>query len=153
VYVRIEVDDLSRPAVHALLEEHLADMYATSPLESVHALDLTALTSPSITMWTLWDGDDLLGCVALKEHSPLDAEVKSMRTATAARGRGVATQLLAHLLQEARRRGYKRVSLETGPQDFFASARRLYFRHGFVPCGPFADYRLDEYSVFLTLAL
>ena len=151
--MRIEVDDLSRTEVHALLEEHLADMYATSPPESVHALDLTKLMDPTITMWTLWDGDILLGCVALKEHSPLEGEVKSMRTASAARGQGVATRLLDHLLDEARRRGYERVSLETGPQDFFAPALRLYLRHGFVHCGPFAGYSLDEHSVYLTLAL
>ena len=151
--MHIEVDDLSRPEIHALLEEHLADMYATSPPESVHALDVRALVDPTITVWTLWDGDDLLGCVALKEHSPVDGEVKSMRTTAAARGRGVATLLLRHLLDEARRRGYERVSLETGSQDFFAAARRLYLRHGFVACGPFADYRVDPHSVYLTLAL
>ena len=151
--MRIGVDDLSRPAIHALLEEHLADMYATSPEDSVHALDVTALLVPTITVWTLWDGDDLLGCVALKEHTPGDGEVKSMRTAATARGQGVATRLLVHLLDEARRRGYARVSIETGPQDFFAAARRLYLRHGFVPCGPFANYRLDPHSLYLTLAL
>ena len=151
--MRIEADDLSRPQVHALLEEHLADMYATSPPESVHALDLTKLMHSTVTMWTLWEGDALLGCVALKEHSPIEGEVKSMRTASVARGQGVATRLLEHLLDEAGRRGYERVSLETGSQDFFAPARRLYLRHGFVDCDPFADYTLDENSVYLTLAL
>ena len=151
--MRIEVDDLSSPAVSALLTEHLAEMYATSPPESVHALDLAALLDPTITMWTLWEGADLLGCVALKEHSPLDGEVKSMRTAAAARGRGVATRLLMHLIHEARRRGYERVSLETGSQGFFDPARRLYLRHGFAVCAPFAAYRLDEHSVYMALAL
>ena len=151
--MRIGVDDLSRAEVCALLEKHLADMYATSPPESVHALDLPALVDSRVTMWTLWDGGDLLGCVAMKELSPVHGEVKSMRTAAAVRGRRVATRLLVHLLGEAHRRGYERVSLETGTQDFFAPARRLYLRHGFVPCEPFADYRLDPHSLYLTLAL
>lgn len=151
--MQIEVDDLSRDTVHALIAEHLVDMYATSPLESVHALDLTDLTEPAMTVWTLWDDGTVVGCAALKKLTADEGEIKSMRTSAAARGRGVATRLLEHVLQEARRRGYVRVSLETGPQDFFAPARRLYARHGFVDCPPFGDYALDPYSVYLTLAL
>ena len=150
--MRIEIDDLSGPAVRTLLAEHLADMYATSPAESVHALDLTALTHPAITVWTIWDGEDLLGCAALKELSPVAGEVKSMRTASAARGRGAGTRLLRHVMDEAGRRGYQRLSLETGTQDFFAPARRLYERHGFVGCPPFADYTDDPNSAYFTLA-
>lgn len=151
--MRIDVDDLSRDAVRALLAEHLADMHATSPPESVHALDLTALLDPAVTVWTLWDEGSVLGCAALKELSPTEGEVKSMRTAAAERGRGVATRLLTHLLGQARTRSYERVSLETGSQDFFAPARRLYARHGFRPCPPFGEYLADPNSVFLTLAL
>ena len=147
---RVEVDDLTRPAVHELLEGHLADMRATSPPESMHALDLSGLADPAVTTWTLWEADALLGCAALKPVGATAGEVKSMRTADAARGRGVAAYLLRHLLAEARSRGYRRVSLETGSQDFFAPARRLYERHGFQVCAPFADYVEDPNSVFLS---
>ncbi len=149
----IERDDLSRDAVRGLLAEHLADMHATSVRESVHALDLTGLTDPAVTVWTLWHDQAVLGCAALKELSTVDGEIKSMRTSTAARGRGVATRLLTHLIDEARRRGYQRLSLETGSQDFFAPARRLYRRHGFVACPPFGNYVADPNSTYLTLPL
>ena len=152
--VRIETDDLSRDAVRALLAEHLADMHATSPVDSVHALDVTGLTDSSVTMWTLWsDGDELLGCVALKERSSTGGEIKSMRTSSAARGRGVGTRLLQHVVDESRQRGYRQLELETGTQDFFAPARRLYARFGFVPCPPFGNYHEDPNSAFFVLAL
>jgi len=146
----IQIDDPAGPDVTGLLAEHLADMYATSPAESVHALDVGALKVPGVTFWTVRIDGTLLGCGALKELAADHAEVKSMRTATSARGAGVATALLLHLVEEARRRGYARLSLETGSQDFFAPARRLYRRYGFTECGPFADYVLDPNSVFLT---
>lgn len=151
--MRIEIDDLSRAAVRSLLAEHLTDMHATSPSESVHALDVTALTDPTVTVWTLWDDGTVLGCAALKQLSPVDGEIKSMRTSAAARRRGVATRLLSHLLDEARHRGYRRVSLETGTQDFFAPARRLYASHGFLPSPPFGEYTSDPNSTYFTLAL
>ena len=98
----IEIDDLSRDAVRELLAEHLADMHAMSPRESGHALDLTGLTHPAVTFWTLWNDGAVLGCAALQELSALEGEIKSMRTSTAARGRGVAVRLLTHLIDEAR---------------------------------------------------
>lgn len=128
-------------------------MHATSPPESVHALDQFGLASPSITFWSVRDGPALLGVGALKELSPTDGEIKSMRTMRTARNRGVATSLLTHILEQAFHRGYRRIYLETGAQDYFASARRLYRRHGFTECAPFADYRLDPNSVFMTLPL
>ncbi|MFN3539694.1 MAG: GNAT family N-acetyltransferase [Rhodococcus sp. (in: high G+C Gram-positive bacteria)] len=151
--MRIEVDDLSRPEVHALLSEHLEDMHATSPAESVHALDLSGLRGPGVTVWTAWEADALLGIVALKKLSPDHGELKSMRTTGAARGQGVASRLLGFVLDQARERGYVRVSLETGTQDYFAAARRLYVRHGFVECPPFADYVVDPSSTFFSLSL
>jgi len=151
--IEIAVDDPARDDVVLLLTDHLADMHATSPPESVHALDVDALAVPSVTFWTARRDAVLLGCAALKELDPTHAEVKSMRTAPASRGTGVATALLRHVLEEARHRGYDRVSLETGSQDFFAPARRLYTRHGFAECGPFGDYVLDPHSVFFTRAL
>jgi len=151
--MRIEVDDLSRPEVRALLTEHLMDMHATSPAESVHALDLSGLSRSDVSVWTLWDANSLWGIAALKELTPDHGELKSMRTSAAARGRGVASSLLAHVLDDARRRGYGRVSLETGTQDYFAAARRLYVRHGFVECPPFWDYVLDPASTFYSMSL
>jgi putative acetyltransferase len=151
--MRFEVDDLSRPVVRALIDEHLGDMHATSPPESIHALDHDQLQAEHVTFFTVWDGDRLLGCGALKQLSADHGEIKTMRTTRESRRRGVGAAVLAHLLTEARRRGYRRVSLETGSQDFFAPARRLYVRHGFIECPPFADYRPDPNSVFMTLAL
>jgi putative acetyltransferase len=151
--MHIEVDDLTRRDVHALLAEHLADMHATSPPDSVHALDRSGLSDPTVTVWTLWDGPQVLGCAALKELSALEGEVKSMRTTALARGRGVASSLLTHVMDEARRRGYQRLSLETGTQPFFAPARRLYERHGFITCAPFGDYTADPNSTFFTRTL
>ena len=151
--MEIQLDDPRRADVLALLEEDLADMYATSPAESVHALDPDALTAPGISFWTARDGDVLLGCAALKQLSAEHAELKSMRTATAARRRGVAGRLLDHVLAESRRRGHTRVSLETGTEDYFAAARSLYLTRGFVECPPFEGYVLDPNSVFLTREL
>lgn len=151
--MRFELDDLARPAVRALIDEHLGDMRATSPPESIHALDHDQLRAEHVTFWTAWDEDGLLGCGALKQLDAEHGEIKTMRTAPAARGRGVGAAVLGFLLAEARRRGYRRVSLETGSQDFFAPARRLYARHGFVVCEPFADYVADPNSVFMTLHL
>jgi putative acetyltransferase len=147
------LDDLARPAVRALIDEHLGDMRATSPPESIHALDHDQLRAEHVTFWTAWDEDGLLGCGALKQLDAEHGEIKTMRTAPAARRRGVGAAVLGFLLAEARRRGYRRVSLETGSQDFFAPARRLYARHGFVVCEPFADYVADPNSVFMTLHL
>lgn len=149
----VEPGGLQRDDVRALLAEHLAEMHATSPAESVHALDLTALQDPAVTFWTLREAGALLGCGALKELSPTHGEVKSMRTTPSARGRGVAALVLETVLDEARRRGYDRVSLETGTQEHFAPARRLYARHGFVLCGAFEGYRDDPNSAFMTLDL
>ena len=149
----IERDDLSHPGVQALLAEHLEDMYATSPPESVHALDLDALRAPDIAFYSAWDGDTLLGCGALRDLGGGHVEIKSMRAARDQRGRGTGAAILRHLLGEAVRRGALRVSLETGVEPYFAPARRLYQRHGFVECPPFGDYAPDSNSVFMTLAL
>ena len=151
--MNIRLDDLRGPEIRALLEEHLRNMHELSPPESVHALDLDALRHPGISFWTAWEGSELLGCGALKELDPRHGEIKSMRTASAHRGRGTATRLVEHVVAEARRRGYARLSLETGAEEYFGPARRLYARHGFVPCAPFADYPEDHHSVHLTLVL
>lgn len=147
-------DSPARPDVRRLLDEHLADMFATSPAESVHALDHGALAGPDITFWTARDDDGvLLGCGALKDLGTGEGEIKSMRTARPARGRGIAALVLGRILDEARQRGYHRLLLETGSQEFFDPARRLYARHGFVPCPPFAGYQPDPNSVFMARSL
>ena len=114
-----------------LLEEHLADMYETSPPESVHALDLDALKSPEITFFSAWKDRQLLGCVAIKELDSQHAELKSMRTSQFARNTGVASQLLQHVLDTASNRQYQRISLETGSEEYFKPARNLYEKFGF----------------------
>ena len=151
--MRIETDDLLRPQIHALLEEHLRNMHAITPAESVHALDLDRLRQPSITFWSAWDGELLLGCGALKELDPRHGEIKSMRTPAALRRRGAGKAILAHIVAVARSRGYQRLSLETGAHEAFAPAHRLYEAFGFARCGPFGDYRPDPNSVFMTLRL
>jgi putative acetyltransferase len=149
----IVVDDLAGPEVAALLAEHLDDMRASSPPESTHALDLEALRRSDVTFWTVWDDHVLLGFGALRELDPSHGEIKSMRTASAYQGLGVGSALVRHVVAEASRRGYGRLSLETGSSDHFVPARRLYARHGFVPCPPFGEYRDDPNSVYLTLEL
>jgi putative acetyltransferase len=149
----IRLDDLRGPEIRALLEEHLRHMHELSPPESVHALDLDKLRRPEISFWTVWSAGELVGCGALKELDPTHGEVKSMRTASSARGRGVGRAVLAHIVEVARSRGYTRLSLETGPAHSFGAAHRLYQRFGFVECGPFADYVLDPFSVFMTREL
>lgn len=151
--LRIEVDDLSRPETIALLQEHERSMKEMSPPDSCHVLDADGLRQPGVTFWTIWLGDRLAGCAALKELDAHHAELKSMRTADAFRRQGIASRLLEHLIAEARSRGYRRISLETGSMEFFAPARELYARFGFVDCGPFGSYRLDPYSDFMTLDL
>ena len=151
--MKIEIDDLSRPAIHALLNEHLQNMHALSPPESVHALDLAALRQHDISFWSAWDGPLLLGCGALKELDHRHGEVKSMRTPERHRRRGAGRAILAHIIEVASSRDYERLSLETGTMDAFEPARRLYQSFGFTYCGPFGDYTEDPNSVFMSLHL
>ena len=151
--MQIKIDDLTGSAIAELLREHLENMAENSPPESRHALDLEQLRRPGITFWTAWYGDDLLGCGALKELDARHGEIKSMRTASQHRRKGVAAALLEHILEEAKRRRYKRVSLETGSMNAFAPAHRLYAKFGFSECGPFADYVEDPNSLFMTKEL
>ena len=151
--MEIKIDDLSGSEAHELLREHLRSMHLHSPPESVHALDIEGLRRPEITFWTVWEDGELLGCGALKELDSQHGEIKSMRTSSRHLRRGVARNLLNHILEEARRRGYTRVSLETGSMKAFEPARRLYCSFGFTYCGPFAEYVEDPYSVFMTKEL
>lgn len=151
--LHIRTDDLRHPAVQALIREHLAGMHATSPPESVHALDLDKLRAPDVTFWCAWDGEQLLGCGALKELDARHGEIKSMRTPDALRRRGAGKAILQHIVEVAKQRGYARLSLETGSMDSFIPARKLYESFGFRYCGPFADYKEDPYSSFMVLDL
>ena len=151
--MRIEIDDLTHPKVAVLLQEHLDDMYATSPAESVHALNLEELRKPDMTFWTVWQQQDLLGCGALKTLTAQHAEVKCMRTASLHLRKGVAAHMLEHIIRQATARDLERLSLETGSQAFFQPAIALYKAYGFEFCESFANYKADPYSKFMTLVL
>ena len=142
--------DLSHPAVKALLAEHMRGMVEHSPPGSIHSLDLRGLRSPNISFWTAWADQDLLGCAALKELDTRHGEIKSMRTARKHLGKGVAAELLRHIITVARDRGYRRLSLETGSGPAFEPAHALYQKFGFEFCGPFHEYRPDPFSRFMT---
>ena len=151
--MRIEIDDVSRPPVLALLEEHLRNMYEITPPEHVFAFDAAKLRQPDVVLWTAWDVDELLGCAALKELSPTQGEVKSMRTPARLRRRGAGRALLNHILQVSRERGYRELFLETGNHPAFVPAQTLYRSVGFRECGPFGSYQENGNSVFMSLQL
>jgi putative acetyltransferase len=135
------------------LERHLAFARATTPPEDVHALEVGALAEPDVTFFSYREGGEVLGVAALKHLDDEHAEIKSMHTAEAARGRGVGRALVDHLLAVARERGYRRVSLETGAGPAFVPARTLYTNAGFAPCGPFASYPDSPNSAYMTVDL
>lgn len=149
----MELDDLTRPEIEAHLLEHLSDMRAVSPPESVHALDLDGLRVPEIRFWSAWIGESLAGTVAIKDLGGGDVEIKSMRTSAVARGQGLGRQMLTFVLAQARASGAHRVLLETGAEPYFEPARSLYAGAGFVVRGPFASYVVDPNSVFMELWL
>ena len=144
---------MTGPEIAALLEEHLRSAAELSPAGSRHALDLDGLRAPEVTFWSVWEGEGLMGCGALKELDSAWGEIKSMRTARGHLRKGVASAVLDHIIAEAQRRGYRRVSLETGSMPAFEPARRLYARFGFELCEPFADYAKDPFSVHMTREL
>lgn len=147
--LQIRPDDLTGLEIIALLKEHLRSM-EISPPESRHALNLDGLRKPDVTFWSIWNGRNLAGCGALKELDKHHGEIKSMRTASAYLRQGVASQMLRHIIEESKRRGYRQLSLETGSFDYFEPARKLYASFGFTSCGPFATYVEDPNSVFMT---
>ena len=146
----IKIDDLTGPEVAELVSQHLQSMALHSPPESIHALDLEALRKPEVTFWSAWERDELVGCGALKELDSQHGEIKSMRTSSAHLRKGIAKRVLQHIIDEAKRRGYRRLSLETGSMGAFEPARRLYISFGFQYCEPFSDYTEDPNSVFMT---
>jgi putative acetyltransferase len=144
---------LDDPRVVELLHAHLTRARAETAPGSAHALDLSGLRSPDVTFWSAWEGDTLAGVGALKALSARHGEIKSMHTAESMRRRGVGAAILRHIIAVARERGMSRLSLETGSWPYFAPARGLYARHGFVECPPFGEYVPDRNSVFMTLVL
>ena len=153
VKFQIREDDLSGPEIAALLQLHLAEMHQWSPPGSVHAMPIERLRERDVTFYSAWHGERLAACGALKELGPAHGELKSMRAHPDYRGRGAGKAVLAHLLAEARARGYSRVSLETGRPDTYIPARRLYESYGFAECPPFADYAADDFSICMTREL
>jgi putative acetyltransferase len=151
--MKIIIDDLTGPEVAELLEEHLQNMAKHSPPESRHALNLDGLRKPEITFWSAWEDEELVGCGALKELDKQHGEIKSMRTSSSHLRKGVAKRMLQHILEEAKKRNYRRLSLETGSMAAFEPARRLYASFGFQECKPFSDYIEDPNSVFMTMEL
>ncbi|MBO9624706.1 MAG: GNAT family N-acetyltransferase [Sphingomonas sp.] len=148
--MQIREGGLDTPQVIALLQVHFAGMLANSPEGSCHFLDLSALRAPEVTFWSAWDGEDLLGCGALKQLDAGHGEIKSMRTAAEHLRRGTGAALVGHILGVARERGYRRLSLETGSGPAFEPAHALYRQFGFTDCGPFGDYEEDPFSRFMT---
>ena len=146
-------DDLTGYKIRALLETHFAGMLASSSPGSCHFLDFDGLNAPNVTFWSIWDGDALAGCGAVKELSATHGEVKSMRTDAAHLRKGAGAQMLEHIIATAKERGYRRLSLETGSSEAFDAAHGLYLRYGFEYCPPFGEYVEDPFSRFMTLAL
>ncbi len=153
VDLRFQLDDLSGAPTRALIARHLAGMHAASPPESVHAFDIDELRQPGVTFFSVWVGDEIAGCGALKALGALRGELKSMRVADAFLGRGIGKAMLHHLIDEARARGLRSLWLETGSTAPFLPALRLYEAAGFSRCGPFEGYVEDPFSVFLTRAI
>lgn len=151
--MKIVVDDLSDPEIAEFLDDHVREMLSITPPESKHALDLEGLRRPEVTFWAVRDGGTVVGCGAIKRLDARHAELKSMRTAVTRKRSGIASLVLGHIIGEARRMGYTRLSLETGSDGFFLPARRLYEKFGFEYCEPFADYVPDPLSVFMTRTL
>jgi putative acetyltransferase len=153
VAIALSIDDPADPEIRALLERHLTFAHAVTPAGGVFALDVEALQGPEVTFFCARQGGRLLGVVALQELETDHGELKSMHTVEEARRQGVGRALVAHVLEVARQRGYRRVSLETGNFPAFAPARALYGRCGFTACAPYGPYVGSETSSCMTISL
>ena len=151
--MKIKVDDLSQQDIIDVLLEHHKQMFNHSPAESVHALDLEGLRAPNMTFWSAWIDGEIAGCGGMKELSSNEGEIKAMRTVDKFLRKGVAVNILDTIINEARKRGYQTLSLETGTHEAFIPARKMYANRGFEICGPFGDYQLDPHSAFMSLRL
>jgi putative acetyltransferase len=151
--MEIQAGDFNHPAVQALLKRHLEGMHANSPPGHVFALDWSGLQKPEISFYALWDGDDLVGCGALKDLGDGTGEIKSMRTADGHLRKGVGERILLHIITQARARKHRRLSLETGSGSAFDAALALYRKHGFTSGSAFGDYVKSDFNQFLHLDL
>jgi putative acetyltransferase len=147
--LRIVDGGLDDSRVVAMLKFHFDTNIAVTPPGSAHVFDVLRLKAPDVSFWSAWDGETLMGTGALKRMDARHGEVKSMHTLVSARRSGVGGAMLRHIMAAARDMGLKRLSLETGSFAFFAPARALYARHGFVECPPFGDYAPDPNSTFM----
>ncbi len=148
--MKIVEGGLEHADVLAMLRFHFDTNMAVTPPGSAHVFDVSRLKQPDVTFWSAWIGEVLMGTAALKLLDATHGEIKSMHTLQSARRSGVGAAMLKHIIDHARFKGVKRLSLETGSFDFFAPARALYARHGFVECTPFGDYKSDKNSTFMT---
>ena len=151
--MQIRRDDLSGEAIQALLRLHLLGMHASSPPGHVFALDLSGLRAPEVTVWSAWLGDEIAGVGALKQLDLRHGEIKSMRTHPDHLRKGVGAALLERIIDEARARGLRRLSLETGSGPTFEPALALYRKRGFANGDAFADYEASEFNQFMHLEL
>ncbi|HEY4415374.1 MAG TPA: GNAT family N-acetyltransferase [Verrucomicrobiae bacterium] len=151
--MKIVAGGLDDPRVRALLLRHFQTARAETASGSAHALDLSGLKAPGIHFWSAWKDDDVIAVGALKRLSESHGEIKSMHTAPSHRRQGAGSGMLRHIVHAAQHMGLSRLSLETGSWPYFAAARELYRRHGFIDCPPFGSYVLDPNSVFMTLEL
>lgn len=151
--LEIRTDDLTGEPTRRLIALHLEGMRATSPPDAMFALDLSGLTAPEVTVWSVWDGDAVVAIGALKELGCGAGEVKSMRTDPAHLRRGAAALLLDHIIATAKARGFSRLSLETGTGPAFEPALALYRSRGFVAGEAFGDYQPSAFNQFLHLEL
>ena len=151
--MEIRQDNLAGSATQTLLQRHMNEMEASSPPGSCHYLDLDGLRAPEVSFWSIRDGENIVGCGALKQLDASHGEIKSMHVHSDARGKGIAEMMLKHILQVARQRAYGRLSLETGAMAAFIPARRLYEKYGFKECPAFADYKTNPHSIFMTKEL
>ena len=151
--MEIRIGGLTNPAVIALLEEHHQDMLKHSPAESVHALDLSALSQPGVTFWSAWQNNELTGCGALKKLDENHGEIKSMRTCKNFLRKSIAKKILEHIIDHAATLGYRTLSLETGSMTAFKPVQKLYQQLGFTACLPFANYQEDPFSIFMSKSI
>jgi putative acetyltransferase len=153
MHLSIKRADFADPTLGVFLQAHLDELEPTAPAESRHAMDMRGLQVPDVRLWVAAVGGQIVGTGGLAALEPGHEELKSMRADPKRRGQGIATRILEHLLRDARGRRIRRISLETGSMAFFAPARALYAKAGFVVCAPFGSYVMDPNSVFMTKAL
>ena len=142
--------NFEHPEVNELLTKHFIELRAASPEGSAHVLDITGLKDPSIKFWSLWEDQKLMGCGALKFLDKNHGEFKSIRVHDNFRNKGNGIKVINHLIKEAEKLHIKRLSIETGAGKFFEPARKLFNKCNFEPCVPFAHYKEDKNSIYLT---